>query len=298
MRSMKEEKPAKNQTKPDEENSGDSWEFFIAKEEMSEHLNAHQSKKNGNSATEKKKWWIVRFFAESNATDWAIALLTAALVIVGYWQWQAISGQLEEMKKGGADTHELAIQAKNQAIESGKANDLAKDALIKVQRAFVIFNDVPDMQLIGANRNQAILFNFWLENSGTTPTRRFEAHINWAYGPNALPNNFTFPDKWPPGEPHVNKFAILGPRAKTPLNAGPISTAIIEKVFLHQMHLYFYGWARYNDVFDKTPRYVTKFCYEMIPAEGKLHLQGGDMRAGFQLVIYGRFNCYDEECKE
>jgi len=291
--------PAANQGNSQDQGQESPWEFLIAEEERHHNLNYKEADgEQSNASAQPKKSWLRRALSEPTGADWIIAAFTVVIAVVGIFQWIVIRGQLREMEKGGKDTHELAVQAKNQAIESGKANDLAKDALIKVQRAFVIIDTVPDMQPIEANGNQSILFNFYMENFGITPTRKTTAHINWATDQNALPDNFAFPDAWKAGVPHNNTQTVIGPKTKAPLNAGPIPKATIAKVFNHQMHLYFYGWVRYSDVFDNTPRHVTKFCYEMIPVEGKVHLQTGEVRASYQLATCGRFNCNDEECRE
>ncbi len=62
-----------------------------------------------------KKSWLRRAASEANAADWIIAAFTVVIALVGILQWRVIGGQLDEMKKGGTDTHELAVQAKNQA---------------------------------------------------------------------------------------------------------------------------------------------------------------------------------------
>src|ERR1700730_14753860 len=105
---MEEPKSNKNQAHAENEDSKSYWEFFIAKEEMSEKLNARYPDEHTHSTNENgKKRWIVRFFAESNATDWAITFLTAGMLVVGYWQWTAINGQLGEMKAAGKQTDQL-----------------------------------------------------------------------------------------------------------------------------------------------------------------------------------------------
>jgi hypothetical protein len=220
-----------------------------------------------------------------------------ALVIITGWYTHYAAGQLAEMRKSTKAAQDAANAARQGALEAKNANDFARDALVKVQRAFVVINKVPDMQLVEANGDLGILFNFYLENSGTTPTRKFTAHINWYYGSDPMPDNFAFPDRWKPDAPHRDPLDLIGPKGKSPLNAGPISRAIIERVLHQQLHLYFYGWARYNDIFSNTPRYVTKFCYEMVPGVG-VPVQNGLLREGYQLMPCRNNNCYDEECKE
>ncbi len=101
--------------------------------------------------------WIIKFFSDAKATDWAITVLTGGLLLVSYWQWQAISGQLGEMKASGkqtdaliglfqqqvyelkkqvSDTHDLAVAAGKQAIatsdsarQAARSANTAKDAL-------------------------------------------------------------------------------------------------------------------------------------------------------------------------
>jgi hypothetical protein len=86
---------------------------------------------NDNNGNEKP--WIVRIFTKPNATDWVIVILTVGIVLVGYWQWKTMKGQLKEMQNGGVDTHALAVQAEKQAtntntlaLEAGRQADAAK----------------------------------------------------------------------------------------------------------------------------------------------------------------------------
>src|SRR5579864_5207572 len=44
----------------------------------------------------------------------AIAFFGLCTVLVGALQWNAMKGQLKEMKSGGQDTHDLAVAAKKQ----------------------------------------------------------------------------------------------------------------------------------------------------------------------------------------
>lgn len=251
---------------------------------------------NNNAKTQPKKFWLRRALSEPSAADWIIAAFTIVIGVVGIFQWLVIRGQLRVMEEGGADTHELAVQAKNQAIESGKANDFARDALVRVQRAFITIDTVPEMQTSLNNGVQSMWFAFYIENSGTTPTRRLEAHINWLEAPGTMPSNFAFPDA---GAAERNKLVpVIGPKAKFPLIAGPISREFIEKLYRNEVHLYIYGWAAYNDIFDKTPRHITRFCYEVVYG-GITRLPNGQEGPGIRIAITGtRFNCYDEECKQ
>jgi hypothetical protein len=118
-----------SQGKPQDQGQESSWEFFIAQEEM--HLN------------QPKKSWLRRAFSEPNAADWIIAAFTFVIAVVGIFQWIVIRGQLSEMRAGGKDTHELAVQAKNQGDAS---RDLAEAAKLQADRT----KDIADRALVQA----------------------------------------------------------------------------------------------------------------------------------------------------
>lgn len=59
----------------------------------------------------------------------AIALFALGGVIVGIFQWSAMSGQLGEMKTGGKDTHDLAIAAGIQAAAAKSSAETAREQL-------------------------------------------------------------------------------------------------------------------------------------------------------------------------
>jgi hypothetical protein len=202
---------------------------------------------------------------------------------------------LEEAQKPTSDVHISAIAAQNAAIEAQRANDFARDALIRVQRAFVIVN--PNKILMQASRDigkEEMHFFLPMENSGTTPTRNLTGHINRAFGAE-MPKNFTYPDASEPGS-RDDLTPVIGPRDSYPLEAI-VSRQQYEMWQRHEAHLYIYGWVEYNDIFDKTPRHITRFCYEAIPVE-RIRLAGGQEAGGLQLMTRGTFfNCYDEECK-
>jgi hypothetical protein len=61
------------------------------------------SEKRDTERREKRKVWM-RFneaIKRSSFTDWCIAAFTCALTVVGYYQLNAMSGQLEEMRRSG-----------------------------------------------------------------------------------------------------------------------------------------------------------------------------------------------------
>lgn len=135
-----------------------------------------------------------------------------------------------------------------------------------------------------------------MENYGTTQTRDLAGHINTMMGPNVIPKNFTFPDAGDRGSD--NAVPVIGPKDKFPLVGGPVPRDFIERLYRHELHLYFYGWVRYNDIFDKTPRHITRFCYEVV-AGGVTRLPSGQEGQGVRVVTIGtRFNCFDEECRD
>jgi hypothetical protein len=210
------------------------------------------------------RWW-------GQQKNWHFILQICLLLVGGYVAW-IYSGQLDQM------------------IESNKIN---RDSLQTVQRAFVFASDIEPRPI-----ENAVGFMVKWQNSGTTPTRDLHMHVSYLATPNIpLPDDFSFPDLWTEGAPHVNVLSVIGPKATMGSPAGPIQTPIIDAVYERRQRLYFWGWAEYKDVFENTPTHITKFCYELIitrkePARPK----------GFTYTIrldtWPRHNCYDKDCDQ
>jgi hypothetical protein len=183
-----------------------------------------------------------------------------------------------------------------QMVESNKIN---RESLESVQRAFIFVNPVPEIQTANTGSSQLTLFNFWMENAGVTPTKKLSAHISWvrSYNGTPLPRDFAFPDAGTDSQD--SSVSVIGPKNKFPLSVGPIPRDFMERLYKHEVRLFTYGWVKYNDVFENTPRHVIRFSYELVAVQGVVHLQNGQEGQGLQTVVNGpRFNCYDEECDE
>ncbi len=178
------------------------------------------------------------------------------IVIFGY---TTIAGfQLQQMTRA-TDASEKAANAASQA------SNTARDALEKAQRAFVAPTSTVDVRAVGEGPAQTFTFTFHWMNSGTTPTRMFRTHVSYSWNNKPMTHTFDFSDVWPPMVPHINTKAVIGPKAEVSVIAGPIPSQIIQEVIGHTFHLYFWGWAKYRDIFAATPAHVTQFCYEFIP---------------------------------
>jgi hypothetical protein len=59
-------------------------------------------------------------------------------------------------------------------------------------------------------------------------------------------------------------------------------------------HLFFWGWATYNDIFPKTPQHISMFCIELTEVRGQL-----TPGTGYQFLwsLCGHHNCVDDECR-
>jgi len=185
----------------------------------------------------------------------------------------------------------------DQMIEN---NRISREALQSVQRAFVSVNPVPEMQTANVGGSQIMMLNFGMENSGVTPAKSTSAHVNWVKSNKGLPlpTDFNFPDANIDGS-QDSTVSVIGPKDRFPLTVGPIPRDFMERLYKREVRLFVYGWVRYNDVFENTPRHSLKFSYELVAIPGIVHLQTGQEGQGLQTLINGpRFNCYDEECNE
>jgi hypothetical protein len=226
----------------------------------------------------------------------ALVVITGFYTHYAHQQAEAARNTLEQIIKQYPQIEISATAARDSAIQAKNANITTNEALIKVQRAFIFPAGSPEPAINGVGSSQSVIFYLRWENSGTTPTRNFRTHTSYYYQSQPLSDRFTFPDLWIDGQPHVNTAAVVGPRGNVATPLGPIPAVIMKAVANHQLHLYFWGWASYDDVFDKTPHHITKFCYEFVPIESTT-LSGDLATMKYRIENWRHNNCYDDECK-
>jgi hypothetical protein len=217
---------------------------------------------------------------------------THDLALAAKDQAAAAKLQVEEMKKGGTDTHTLAVAAKKQADAAQRESTTTREALTSVQRAFILPGPVEVMQT--GSKGSPVKFAIHWDNSGVTPARG-TTHVNYRWDQKPLPADFSFPDQWEENTPHVQNPFILGPKGSTSLIVGPIPEQVIRT--MPYFHIYFWGWARYRDVFAGTREHVTEFCSELLPFTMPIAADADLGTIKFRLDACPRHNCYDDACK-
>jgi hypothetical protein len=203
--------------------------------------------------------------------------------------------QLAELKKQATDTHELSTQAKIQADKTQELAATSRDALVQVQRAVMSADDIAMLRnKDNGTINQFSFFVHW-KNSGTTPTKNLIIHHSWL-PTQTLPKDFSYPDLWNPGEPHVYTQSFASPQKvveTTPIDVGP---ELIKAVQNHTVRLYFWGWAKYQDVFKGTKPHISEYCVEVNGFRGDPF----DTDPTHPVLLVNEncktHNCHDEEC--
>jgi hypothetical protein len=247
----------------------------------------------------------------------AIAFCSVLSVLVAYNQWSAMKGQwsvmkdqLGEMRDGSKDTHVLAEAAAKQATNTEKIAQAAKsqsetanraleqtkvaveinrEALVSVQRAFVVFRQAPAMNaLTEANSVTNWEFQPVLENTGLTPTRGLRQQFNSLVTPFVMKTDFAFPDVNLGYSPFV-----IGPKESVNGAVTAASAIDIALVKSHQRHLYLWGWAMYRDVFERTPVHVSMFCAELTDVRGD---PTKNLNSQFTWTLCHYHNCTDHDC--
>jgi hypothetical protein len=210
---------------------------------------------------------------------------------------------LGEMRhgSGATDTHTLAQQAVTQATQTTTLATAAQrqaDAFNAVQRAFV-FPSTTSMVRIGNPQTkevEALRIAQLMENSGTTPTRNMTIHINYKVFPGGAPANYAFPDIWS-SIPHIAVPVMIGPKAAIRTGQFDIPASDAAQIWQGKSILYFWGWARYHDVFPNTPEHIMKFCYDVNGFLGNPLSNNPTEPVEMPTNNCERGNCYDEECK-
>jgi hypothetical protein len=128
------------------------------------------------------------------------------------------------------------------------------------------------------------------ENSGDTRTKNLFIHVSYQFFDGEMPEDFSFPDL---GD-QTRILTMIGPRATIASVEFKFEASDPRalKVFEGKTHLYLWGWAEYDDIFEGTPRHRTEFCYEIF-------FVGAAFPGKAQLAhrMHRLHNAADEDCK-
>ncbi|MFZ3217691.1 MAG: hypothetical protein WA192_16655 [Candidatus Acidiferrales bacterium] len=207
--------------------------------------------------------------------DWLPIGINAALAVIGVFAICIYGDQLSQMRT---------------------ANEISKESLVSVQRAFVGFSGaiigmkIPDG--IGKHIVTMRLNTPWI-NSGNTPTKDAVSQVNWISLPGGLPDNFSYPDL---ANAPKSQFA-LGPKVagNTTLDV-PIE--YFEATSKKTTRLFVYGWFTYRDIFSNTPLRLTEFCDEIIDVKANFPLSDPNANVTWGVALCGSHNCNDEQCED
>jgi hypothetical protein len=194
-------------------------------------------------------------------------------------RWLGLRGILVTLVFSGLGTRAAARQVR-----------LSRDALIHTDRAFVypfqtMWNAVKD---VNTDKVRSWRMSIRWKNSGNTPTRHLRMWTNLSVRTDTLLSDFDFPDEGAGDIP-----TLIAPQATVDTQELELSLDDLELAIAGKRHLYAWGWAEYDDVFDRTRRHRTEFCY-------KINVGGNPRdpnKMTFRWITHDRYNGADEECE-
>lgn len=176
-----------------------------------------------------------------------------------------------------------------------RQNVISLKALESQERAWVSFSaNLTPVYIWDPNDPTKILrysFGVPMKNSGTTVPMNLKGQAFAKIWPNPLPDNtFDFQDL-------QNGIPLeIGPQDQITYRTNDnVTVDDLEKVRAGQ-HLYIYGWATYNDIFDDTPQHITKFCFEVRDLGGDFTTTNG--KWNLWPALCKDHNCADQECSK
>ena len=122
-----------------------------------------------------------------------------------------------------------------------RSAQLTERNVMAAQRAFVYLGEL-DVERDGANVR---ISPIWA-NSGTTPTRRLRINTNWKASHGELPPDFDI------NYVRAPENLFLGPGAKAEFGTIFIPMRDIQAAIEERLHLYVWGRATYDDMFEGT----------------------------------------------
>jgi hypothetical protein len=202
--------------------------------------------------------------AERAALDTKMLMLYGLLIAIGFFLFVAFL--LQAFYLG------LALRAMRRAARNSERN------MTVAQRAFVFVGSL-SWSVEGGNVRVAPTWR----NSGATPTRSLRISTNWKPWHGDLPADFVYTYARPP------ERLFLGPRAEAEIGTVLIPMRDVQAAVEERVHLYFWGRATYEDVFDGSEPHFIEFCY-------RLDVSGAAPNAlSFAFALHGAHNRTDED---
>jgi hypothetical protein len=213
-----------------------------------------------------------------HATFWSqvvLGLIGLGALLIYHGQLNVMRRQLNEMKGSSDQTDEMICLYGNQlramqqqGRDTHALAQTTRDGLIQVQRALMSIDTVQVARVAQNGKINTVNFSIFWRNGGTTATKNLIFHHNWSWSLPVMPKNFDFTDKWGEGAPHAPTPSFAGPQGRIGTSSYDFSPGQIGLLKSKQMSLVFWGWARYNDVFQGTPTHISRYCFQVIGFRG------------------------------
>lgn len=176
--------------------------------------------------------------------------------------------------------------------ETRKANVIAKQNLVVVQRALVLATAIA-AEPFGTPATGFIRLRVQWENTGNTPTRGFRSYVNFVTRAEPIPKDYNFPDLDSEGKilkSPIEVHSLVPPKVHNlSLYFHDVPVSLASAIGTH-LHLYSWGWAKYRDIFEDSPSHTTRFCFEIT------HLTTHGVNLTLIAAQCDENNCTDEEC--
>jgi hypothetical protein len=124
--------------------------------------------------------------------------------------------------------------------------------VLAIQRAFVYIGAM-EWSAAGANVRVSPIW----ANAGTTPTRRLRVATNWKASHGELPADFDV------NYVRAPENLFLGPSARSEFGTIFIPMRDIQAAIEQGLHLYVWGRATYNDMFEGSESHFFNFCHRL-----------------------------------
>jgi hypothetical protein len=219
--------------------------------------NAHEG---GNQGTE---FWPPFCGYRIKVTESLLVLFTFVLAIFTPLLWRSTDKLWTAAQTQSNDMKDSIAVAKESANAAQKSADVSEQALIATQRAFIVIKEISVALYREADQPEG-QFAGWkiqpiLQNTGKTPAHDTIVYTNVEARNSELPDEFAFPNKGDDEE----IATVTGPQSTANAGHFQLSIAQVREITQRTFHVYLYGSAEYNDVFEGTPRHRTEYCHRV-----------------------------------